>query len=129
MTRATEVSPSSPSVKTTSKASMTTFAPRPPLQQLDHPHIMSERGNGRRTSARLADKEDAPLANGYNLDPVKKSQIVPGGKQNKGNTSGAGAKTGAKRKPGEYKRHEIWLTCHARKCRSRKAIQFCVSTD
>ncbi|KAK4696675.1 kinetochore protein Mis13/DSN1, partial [Lecanoromycetidae sp. Uapishka_2] len=63
---------------------MTAYATRAPLQLIQNPHMMSEvsRGHGRRTSARLADKEDAPLTNGisHENEPVKKSA---GGKQGK----------------------------------------------
>lgn len=51
--------------------------------------------NGRRHSSRLADKEDAPLSNGY--EPVKASQ-----KASSGATKAVKAtKAGAKRKNGE----------------------------
>ena len=44
---------------------MTTFATRSPLQLLSNAHIMSDSRRGtRRTSARLADKEDTPATNG-----------------------------------------------------------------
>ncbi|MCJ1311789.1 hypothetical protein MMC25_005462 [Agyrium rufum] len=44
---------------------MTTFATRSPLQLLTNPHMMSEaRWGKRRSSARLAEKEDVPAANG-----------------------------------------------------------------
>ncbi len=81
---------------------MTAYATRAPLQLIENPHMMSEvsRGHGRRTSARLADKEDAPLTNGisHENEPVKK-QV--GGKQGKSVVNGAGSKAGGKRKPGE----------------------------
>lgn len=80
---------------------MTTFATRPPLQQLDNPHMMSERGNGRRTSARLADKEDVPVTNRYTVDPMKRGQNALGSKPIKTNANFARAKTGNKRKPSE----------------------------
>ena len=102
MTRAAEALPSLPSTTTISQASMTTFATRPPLQQLDNPHIMSQRGNGRRTSARLADKDNAPTTDGYVVESMKKSQPATGGKQSKANPNGVGPKIGGKRKPGEY---------------------------
>ena len=80
---------------------MTTFATRPPLQQLDNPHVMSQRGNGRRTSARLAEKEDAPTTDVYTVDPVERSQLTTEGEHSKGSAESTGAKTGRKRKPGE----------------------------
>ncbi|KAL9117845.1 MAG: hypothetical protein Q9187_005615, partial [Circinaria calcarea] len=47
------------------KVSMTTYATRSPLQLLINPHMMSDSWRTtRRTSARLADKEDVPVANG-----------------------------------------------------------------
>ena len=83
---------------------MTAYVTRAPLQLINNPHIMSEasRGHGRRTSARLADKEDAPYINGIGNDsePVKPRQNVEG-KQGKGKVNGASAKPAAKRKPGE----------------------------
>ena len=83
---------------------MTAYVTRAPLQLINNPHIMSEasRGHGRRTSARLADKEDAPYINGIGNDsePVKPRQNVEG-KQGKGKVNGASTKPTAKRKPGE----------------------------
>lgn len=69
--------------------------------------MMSEQGNGRRTSARLAGKDDTLGHNGYSIDAVKNSQTVIGGKQNKANTNGAVSKTGVKRKPSKYDFDEI----------------------
>ena len=44
---------------------MTTYATRSPLQLLTNTHAMGEpRRTTRRTSARLADKEDVPVMNG-----------------------------------------------------------------
>lgn len=84
---------------------MTVYATRVPLQLIENPHMMSElQGHGRRTSARLADKEDEPImnGNGYNYEPAKKSQNSgASGKQGKASIHGASAKTGGKRKPGE----------------------------
>ncbi|KAL2038124.1 hypothetical protein N7G274_009071 [Stereocaulon virgatum] len=81
---------------------MTAYVTRAPLQLINNPHIMSEasRGHGRRTSARLADKEDAPYINGIGNDsePVKPRQNIEG-KQGKGRVNGASAKPAAKRKP------------------------------
>ena len=83
---------------------MTAYATRAPLQLINNPHIMSEasRGHGRRTSARLADKEDAPYVNGIGQDSefVKPRQNVDG-KQGKNKVNGATTKPSAKRKPGE----------------------------
>ena len=83
---------------------MTAYATRAPLQLIRNPHIMSEasRGQSRRTSARLAEKEDKPYVNGigHDSEPVKGRQIVEG-KQGKGKVNGASAKPTAKRKPGE----------------------------
>ena len=59
------------------KASMTTYATRSPLQLLHNPHMMSElRRSSRRTSANTAHKEDAPVANGigHNTDRAKDGQ-------------------------------------------------------
>lgn len=81
---------------------MTAYATRAPLQLIQNPHMMSEvsRGHGRRTSARLADKEDAPLTNGisHENEPIKKSAT---GKLGKSVANGTGSKAGGKRKPGE----------------------------
>ena len=64
--------------------------------------MMSEgQRNGRRHSSRLADKEDAPLVNGFGhgYEPVKQFQkSVTSGK---GGKAAGGVKAGAKRKPGE----------------------------
>lgn len=66
---------------------------------------MSEsRGNERRTSARLGDKEDLPVANGigHTQEPEKNIQgKAATGKTAKVTLNGASTKTGAKRKPGE----------------------------
>ncbi|KAL9129420.1 MAG: hypothetical protein Q9217_002125 [Psora testacea] len=54
-------------------------------------------GPGRRTSARLADKEDVPLASsiGHGYEPVNQNQTAPPSKRGKVNAP----KAGAKRKP------------------------------
>lgn len=64
--------------------------------------MMSERGNGRRTSARLAGKDEMMENNNYSLDPVKRDQTTAGGTQSRTNMNSAAAKTGAKRKPCQY---------------------------
>ena len=64
--------------------------------------MMSERGNGRRTSARLAGKDEMIENNNYSLNPVKRHQANVGGTQSRTNMSSAAAKTGAKRKPCQY---------------------------
>lgn len=83
---------------------MTAYATRAPLHLIDNPRIMSEtsRGKSRRTSARLAEKEDVPYVNGigHDSEPMKGRQIVEG-KQAKGRLNGASSKPTAKRKPGE----------------------------
>ncbi len=83
---------------------MTAYATRAPLHLINNPHIMSEasRGQSRRTSARLAEKEDVPYVNGmgHDSEPMKGRQIVEG-KQAKGKLNGASTKPTAKRKPGE----------------------------
>ena len=85
-------------------APMTAYATRPPLHLIDNPRIMNEasRGQSRRTSARLAEKEDVPYVNGIGHDPepTKGRQIIEG-KQAKGRLNGASTKPTAKRKPGE----------------------------
>lgn len=80
---------------------MTTFATRPPLQQLDNPHIMSQRGNGRRMSARLAEKDNTPITDKYAVEPAKNHHSATGGKQNKSASPDVSEKIGNKRKPGE----------------------------
>jgi hypothetical protein len=107
MTRATEEPPILQSSSTISTASMTTFATRPPLQQLDNPHIMSQRGNGRRMSARLAEKDNTPITDTYDIEPVKKHQVATGGNQSKSGSAGVGEKIGNKRKPGEYNGYSL----------------------
>lgn len=88
---------------------MTAYVTRAPLQLIQNPHMMSEvsRGHGRRTSARLADKEDAPLTNGvsHENEPAKKGAS---GKQAKSVTNTTGSKAGGKRKPGE----QPWTCAH-----------------
>ena len=83
---------------------MTTYATRAPLQLISNPHIMSEasRGQGRRTSARLAEKEDSPFINGIGLDsgPVKGRQNLDG-RQGKAKLNGT-TRGSVKRKPGKH---------------------------
>ena len=102
MTRASGTSPNLHSASAVSAAQMTTFATRPPLQQLDNPHIMSQRGNGRRMSARLAEKDNTPVTDNYAVEPEKKIQSATGGKQNKSSSASSSEKTGNKRKIGEF---------------------------
>ncbi len=82
--------------------------------------MMSERGSGRRTSARLAGKDDTCENNNYNIDPLKKSQVIIGGKQNKANSYGAVTKTGAKRKPSKCNRCNIRVACYTCKISQSK---------
>ena len=81
---------------------MTAYATRAPLQLIQNPHMMSEasRGHGRRTSARLADKEDSPLVNGisHENELLKKTG---GGSQGLITANETGSKAGGKRKPSE----------------------------
>lgn len=83
---------------------MTAYATRAPLHLINNPRIMSEasRGQSRRTSARLAEKEDVPYVNGtgHDSEPMKGRQAVET-KQAKGKLNGASTKPTAKRKPGE----------------------------
>ena len=83
---------------------MTAYVTRAPLHLIDNPRIMSEtsRGQSRRTSARLAEKEDVPYVSGigHDSESIKGRQIVEG-KQVKGRLNGASTKPTAKRKPGE----------------------------
>jgi len=88
---------------------MTAYVTRSPLQLLTNTHAMGDlRRSSRRTSARLADKEDAPLVNGggYVGEKAKSSQANGvGTRQGKAEANGAGqAFTGAKgkRKHGGY---------------------------
>ena len=80
---------------------MTAYATRSPLQLLTNTHhVMAEqRHNGRRTSARLREKEDVPATNGvaHVHDKVKSTA-----KQTKAgsNTQIAEGRTRAKRKLG-----------------------------
>ena len=83
---------------------MTAYATRAPLHLINNPRIMSEasRGQSRRTSARLAEKEDVPYVNGigHDSEPMKGRQNAEA-KQAKGKVNGASTKPTAKRKPGE----------------------------
>ena len=89
---------------------MTAYATRSPLQLLSNTHMMSDpQRSTRRTSARLADKEDVPLNNGIsqalekgrvghvNGTTVKSSKVVVNGTEA---TSGIGR---GKRKKSAYK--------------------------
>ena len=107
MTRATEATPISQSTSTISAVPMTTFAIRPPLQQLDNPHVMSQRGNGRRTSARLAEKDNTPNGDDYTANLAKTNQVTIGAKQSKVISE----KTGNKRKPGEFNLYRLQGAC------------------
>ena len=82
-------------------ASMTTYATRAPLQLIQNPHMMSDaQREGRRTSSRLAEKEDQ-IPNGihHGYEPAKQSL------KNVSNRKGAkpvgSGKTATKRKPGK----------------------------
>lgn len=80
---------------------MTAYATRSPLQILTNPHMMSERRTSRRTSARLADKEDASVANGigHGTDRAKGNQSNgASGRQGKAGTNVEGLR--GKRKLG-----------------------------
>lgn len=89
--------------------------------------MMSEasRGHGRRTSARIADREDAPLTNGISNENehVKKSAR---GKQGKNIVNGNGFKAGGKRTIGEPPRTGLLLmlqegfTSSSRECNTSK---------
>ena len=92
---------------TSSKASMTAYATRSPLQLLTNTHAMGEpRRATRRTSARLVDKEDVPVMNGivHAAEKGKSSQnSVTSGKHGKASVNGAatgGARGRGKRKHG-----------------------------
>lgn len=72
---------------------MTTFATRSPLQLLTNTHAMVEpRRTARRTSARLADKDDVPVTNGV-LHAAEKGKggqsNGTSGKHGKANVNGA----------------------------------------
>ena len=91
------------------KASMTTYATRSPLQLLINTHMMSDsRRTTRRSSARLADKDDVPTVNGnsHTTGKGKGGQAnAASSKQDKGVGNGAagGAVGGrAKRKIGTW---------------------------
>ena len=82
---------------------MTAYVTRAPLQLIKNPHMMSEaRGQGRRTSKRLEEKEDASLVNGisHENDYVKGSQKDLE-RTGKAKAKGTGARPATKRKPGE----------------------------
>lgn len=76
---------------------MNTYATRSPLQPLHNPHMMSElRRSSRRTSANVAPKEDAPIANGvgHDTDRGKDNQKNgSGGKSGKALVNGGSSKT------------------------------------
>ena len=86
---------------------MTAYATRSPLQLLSNPHMMSDlRRTTRRTSARLADKEDIPVINGAGNTAGKGIRNLTNGHGNKAvkaNINGASNATAggrAKRKLG-----------------------------
>ena len=83
---------------------MTTYATRSPLQLLSNISIMSDpQRSTRRTSARLADKEDVPHVNGNNhvSEKGRGGQVNSASvKQSKVGVNGAGSAVG----PGRGKR-------------------------
>ena len=85
---------------------MTAYATRSPLQLLSNTHIMSEsRRSTRRTSARLADKEDIPITNGigHTTDNRKGGQTNGASvKQGKTNVNGPGTAVGGARSKRKY---------------------------
>lgn len=95
--------------KRKTEVSMTTYMTRSPLQLLSNTHMMNDSPQGtRRTSARLADKEDTVQVNGT-IQPVEKIKGARSNgattKQGKAEISGNGtgpAGTRGKRKPGVY---------------------------
>ena len=106
---------------------MTAYATRAPLHLINNPRIMSEasRGQSRRTSARLAEKEDVPYVNGIGLDsePMKGRQTVEA-KQAKGKLNGASTKPTAKRKPGENLR-ALKCGCDLRQSLAKQPFGLC----
>lgn len=79
---------------------MTTFATRPPLQLLLNTHVMSDsQRTTRRTSARLADKEDHPTSNeGGSVQEKRGGNTVNGGSSTQVKINGGSAR--GKRKKG-----------------------------
>ena len=100
---------------------MTAYVTRSPLQLLTNTHAMGDlRRSSRRTSARVADKEDAPLVNGngYGGEKAKSSQANGADmRQGKSEANSAGqGSIGAKgkRKHGAYKSAKLEnLGCNA----------------
>lgn len=89
------------------KASMTTYATRSPLQLLSNTHVMAEtRRTTRRTSARLADKDDMPLTNGVTHTTEKTKTNGIGLRSGKAGVNGATGGRG-KRKHGRYPKSHI----------------------
>lgn len=88
---------------------MTAYLTRSPLQLLTNPHyIMAEQRQGnRRTSARLREKEDAPVVNGVGVGHAPEKGKSNGTASSKGkpgaNSTGSGASgTRSKRKLGRF---------------------------
>lgn len=80
---------------------MTAYGTRTPLQLLSNPYAMSDlRRSTRRTSARLADKEDALVANGNGHGAEKANAIQKNGAdagQGQSTTNGTGDGVAGKR--------------------------------
>ena len=98
---------------------MTSYATRSPLQLLSNTHMMSDpQRSTRRTSARLADKEDISLVNGnvYASEKGRGSHINGTSvKQGKAGVTGTGNIVGAgrgKRKKSAYM-ELLWIHNHS----------------
>ena len=108
---------------TSPKASMTTYATRSPLQLLSNTHIMAEtRRTTRRTSARLADKEDMPVMNGVSHATEKTKTNGIGLRSGKAGVNGATGGRG-KRKHGRYPTRHIRVISSEAEVRSRANVE------
>ena len=100
--------PNAPTIKVrqpaSTYASMTTVATRSPLSILHNPYTMSETRNGRRTSARIADKDEAPSINGLGkTSQTRENTAEKPAKHNRPTTANDVAKGGrGKRKQGVF---------------------------
>ncbi|MCJ1419288.1 hypothetical protein MMC32_005642 [Xylographa parallela] len=111
---------------------MTTYITRSPLQLLTNPHMMSDsRRSTRRTSARLADKEDTTLTNGLQHVVEKAKAGRPSGtsaKQAKPDVNGKGIGPSAvrgKRKP-DYDEEDdgfLFTRTRSKRAKATPAIQ------
>ena len=116
------------------EVSMTAYATRSPLQLLTNTHhLMAEqRQSGRRTSARLREKEDAPPSNGVTHGqekPKTSAKLV----KTSAHGQAAEGRTRAKRKLGIYPNHRLMHVKSSKAAKTLAALDanrlLCTLTD